>query len=349
MPDDQPAEYLLFLDNLLSRSERLPKGTPETFGATPLDRVATLAQQLELAISLQALTLDAPDDAPLFILDYIHRTFLSRFHSRAEANEENYMTSLRPKSDFADNPVIEAMVHRAELGQASPTEILITRQLLGIRSVELACLTHPHGAQIEMLDHMRDAVKAHVEGFGGEYYKEPETRYRVKEVIKEEVDGVMHIRGLLMTRKRTLGMTQDGTIIRERSSFVLRTDQMSVLTDDEISKIAEVDTTSDTWQDDMVRAARLDEVVATLLDMDEFSYAMPISSTIYAYNPNTADLIAKRQSEETYRRRKAFANEWPTIGAAWGLEDIEPSHQFAGSSMLYVGPSIQPEDEDDTF
>ena len=39
----------------LAASHELPKGEPNTYGATPLDRMVTLQQQLELARELQAI------------------------------------------------------------------------------------------------------------------------------------------------------------------------------------------------------------------------------------------------------------------------------------------------------
>lgn len=345
------SEHHLFVDNILLRAETLPKGEPETFGATPLDRVATLSQQLELATSLQVYTLkDIPETIPLDIIDYIHRTFLKRFHGRAEANEENYTTSLTSKEAYADSPKLQKMFQNTEVGSASPTEILLTRQLLGIRSAELACLTHPYGSRIEMLDEMRSAVKTHVEGFGGTYYQNPETRYRVKEIIWNESDQLdteteKQMRGLLMTRKRILGQTLDGTIIRERSSFVLRTDPDGVLSEDERSSLSQVELKSKTWQDDLVKAAHLDEIAALFLEENEYSLAIPISSTIYAYNLETTQLVEEKIIQERAKRREAFARTSPMLAAAaWGGRlseegvDLEFGDEANRSHIYYVGP-----------
>jgi len=340
---------VLYIDNLLAASERIPHGEPLTFGATPLDRIRTLKQQLDLGVSLQAFTMNGlPDDVPLPTIDYVHRTFMKRFHGRSEANEENYMTALHTKEEFTDDPTLLAMIDRGELGHASPTELLIIRQLLGIRSVELACLTHPYGGdRIKMLPTMREAVREHVEMFGGNYCDEPETRYRVKEVIGLDEGDDSFRNGLLMTRKRTLATLYDGTVIRERSSFVLRTDENSLLTADDIDALKSVDLKSPTHEDQLVTAAHLDEMVSMLLDMDEHSLAIPIATTIYAFNPETAEKIRERDQALLEARRAEFMKQYPMIAAAMNgarahaATTPDKVFEIEDGGILYVGPKQQ--------
>lgn len=340
--EHNPVVHHLFVDNILARAEALPKGGPFTYGATPLDRTATFSQQLELATVLRKFTLsDLPEEVPLETIDYIHRTFLERFHGRAEANEENYTTALVPKETYADKPGILSLFEKAELGTASPTEILITRNLRGIRSAELACLTHPYGARIEMLDEMRSVVQDHVEGFGGTYYDTPETRYRVKEVVWSEDESEDRMLGLLMTRKRTLGQILDGTIIRERSSFLLRADEGGFLTDKDLEQLESVDLSSKTWQDDLVQVARLDEIAAFLLDNDEHTLAIPISSTIYGYNLDATRQIEERDATEKQHSREKFATEFPNLAKArWDQTEVEVEVDGGIQRIHYVGPKL---------
>jgi hypothetical protein len=323
------------------KAKELPCGEPMTYGATPLDRMTTLQQQLELAINLQELTYrDIPDDVPLEIIDYVHSTFVSRFHSRGEANEENYMTSLSKGEEYDQD--VQAMFERGEHGKASASELLLTRYLRGIRSVELACLTHPYGKRIDpLLAEMRSTVQQHAELLGGVYFDEPETRYRVKEILSFDNGEKRFDKGLLMTRKRTLGYMPDGTVIRERSSFVLRLDNQSPFTEAEIEALSNVDLSRPDWQDELVKVGNLNNVVAMLLEMDEYSLAIPISTTIYAYNLETARVIEERNAKELARRRAKFAREHPFLSAAMKLE-LNNKVTEERNGMYYVGPSEPP-------
>jgi len=316
------------------------KGDPLTWGATPLDRMSTLQQQLELVINLQELTYrDIPDDVDMEIIDFVHTTFASRFHGRAEANEENYMTALNTTDTVFNQDTLD-MFERGRHGHALPAELLATRKLKGIRSVELACLTHPYGKRIdEYLEKMRESVKAQVEYMGGSYFDEPETRYRVKEIVGYEKGEEKFDKAVLMTRKRTLGTMPDGTVIRERSSFVMRLDTKMPLTDAERTALADVDLTKPDWQDKLVEAGELDKLADILLLMNEYSLAIPIATTIYAYNPETARLIEERDARELAERKLLFAKEHPIIAAAMNGDDKKLRVAEFRGDMFYFGPA----------
>jgi len=314
------------------------KGEPLTYGATPLDRMTTLQQQFELLDAFRPLTThNIPDDIPMEIIGYVHTTLPSRFHSRGEANEDNYVTALYSNSEFSLEE--REMFKRGELGQASPSELLLIRQLKGIRSVELACLTHPYGEdRIKMLPEMREVVREHVEFMGGTYEENPENRYRVKEIIGYEKGHEQFDKGVLMTRKRTIGRMPDGTIIRERSSFVLRLDDEMPIMQSEREALGDVDLSAPDWQDNLVKAGKLDEIADVLLEMDEFSYAIPISSTIYAFNPEIARIIKERDEDTTAKKHIAFADEFPEIAAVMQLKPSANHITRNENNMLFVGP-----------
>jgi len=314
-PERQPEHMdAVIIHGLLEAASDLPYGSPETYGPPPLDRMATLLDQINLASAIRERTRrECPKDVPINIVWYVDDTFMRRFHSRSEANEDNYVNALYPKEMFADNPELQEVFLKAELAKASPTELLITRKVRGIRGVALASLTHLYGNGIEMLDDMRSAVQSHVELFGGTYHEDTKTRYRVKEIIGLKNGDASLRRGLLMTRKRTLATLPDGTIIRERSSFVLRTDEASIFTDEDILKLKSVDLSNPRYQDELVAAAQLDETVATLLESNEFSQAIPLATTIYAYNPETAARIRVRDEALRLARREKFLAEAPTL------------------------------------
>jgi len=339
-PEMQKSTELYDLSTFFDDIKAFDKGDPLTWGATPLDRMSTLQQQLELVIDLQEFTYrHIPDDIDMEIIDFVHTTFAARFHGRAEANEENYMTSLNA-TDAVFSPEIIEMFIRGEHGHALPAELLLIRELKGIRSVELACLTHPYGTRIEeYLEVMRKSVKDQVEFMGGSYYDEPETRYRVKEIIGYAKGEEKFDKGVLMTRKRTLGVMPDGTIIRERSSFVLRLDDIMPVTDEERKALESVDLKSEDWQDELVRAGKLDLLADILTKMNEYSLAIPIATTIYAYNPNTALLIEDRDARKLAEDKALFAKEYPIIAAAMNSDEERLRVAEFHGDMLYFGPA----------
>ena len=347
-PEMHKSTELFEVSALLAQARELPQGTPLTYGATPLDRMATLQQQLELVKTLQVLTYhNIPDNVPMEIVDYVHTTFTKRFHNRAEANEENYMTSLYkdvPEAEYS--PEILNMFKRGEYGQASPSELLLTRELRGIRSVELACLTHPYGERIkDELPEMREVVQSHVKLLGGTYFKDPETRYRVKEIVGYERGEEKPDKAVLMTRKRTLGAMPDGTIIRERSSFVLRLDDRSAVTEDEREAMKRVNLKQPDWEDALVKAGNLDAIAEILLKANAFPWAIPISSTIYAFNTETARAIEERDAVELARRRALFAKQSPIVAMA--MENNEGYLKVVAedrNGLFFVGPETASEE-----
>lgn len=331
---------LLFVENILARAHHLPQGEPGTYGATPLNRLTTLNQQVELGYKLQRLTTHIDKNTPMEIAAYVHDTFLSRFNKRGEANEHNYISALHTKDEFNDNPILMGVFERAELGLASPSELLITRQVLGIRSVELACLTHPYGDERlnEFLEPMREAVEAHVELFGRAYTPDPEPRYRVKEVVLPTDDATFAM-GLLMTRKRKLATLSDGTIVRERSSFVLRLTDNPLIDEACLVALRSVDPKDKDFQSKMVEVARLDEIVSGLLEMDEFDLAIPLSTTIYAYNPATAKSIKERDYQQFLEKRAVNEPFHPELSAARRAFEMAGKYvEVEEGGMLYVGP-----------
>lgn len=275
----------------LERIRDAPKGEMSTYSATPLDRVATLTQQLDLRVDLQEPTYrNIPNDAPFEVYAYIHSLFIQRFNKRGEANEENFITSLH-YGDYREclDPEVVEIVDRARFGHASPAELLLVREQLGIRSIELACQSHPYGTNIEMLDEMRFAIEYAVSLYGGEYFEEPETIYCVKEAIDEIDDMPDFTNGVLMTRKSTLGVLDDGTVIKERSSFVLRTDEASGF-DQTIIKRLQAELIKDPaidWMEWLIKEGNLDMIAADLLDNNDFLRAIPVSTTAYAFHSET--------------------------------------------------------------
>lgn len=308
-------------DELLALIVESPKGDYLTYGATPLDQIATLHQQETIQTELKKLTYRVPDSVPLEIASYVHDTFSKRFQARQEANNENFVTRLvRDYETTLDPPSIE-IVDRARIGLASPSELILVRDMLGIRSIELACLTHPYGDRIKegMLDEMRAVVNTAVELYDGELYENPTRRYRIKDVVGDDDTNLLingEAPGLLMTRKRTIAQLADGTIIRERSSFVLRIDRASklreLLSDTEIETLIGIKTLSGDEQESALESYR--ELIESLLDGNNFlDEAIPISTTIYAFNRETVDKVLARSHQRAIENEHFLVSNNPRV------------------------------------
>lgn len=353
----QDSSLYQITDSLLETVSAAPAGRPETYGATPLNHAAAYKQQLSLRNNLaELLEDDIPEGVPDAIIEYMKDTFVSRFIRRGTANHENYLSALRTREEISDDPFIQAMVERAELGHASPSELLVVQQLMGIRSVELACLTHPYGKKIELLEPMRESVRENIELLGGEFYEDPEARYRVKGFAGEFGD---YSQGVLMTRKRIIGNMPDGTIVCERSSFVLRLDDESAVSQESVAAItaavAKLGPMSTDWQNEAVVAGNLDEITNHLLGNNIFAQAIPVSTTIYAYNLETAQQIKDREQHEKALRReedqRIIETNYPSLLEA--IQSARLEREMGNRAvkdidgMLYVGfPTVDTEDGD---
>lgn len=312
-------ELAASMDVLIDLAACNAKGKPDTFGATPLNQSSTIHQQADLMHELSVYAEYAPEDVPKEVAEFVRQTFRDRFVARGVANDENFHTSLLSKRYYADNNNALRLIDRAEEGSASPAELLLVRQLLGIRSVELACLTHTYGRRLKegLLDQMRSTVMSGVLLMGGEYHKDTNPVLRIKDVILNNVDkddmpkvytmsnkeriGIAEqfggIAGILITRKRHLGTMSDGTVIKERSSLILRADEQGMVTKNDLERLTQCAT--DGWEDSALQDTQLDKLVLELMDMNEFSYAIPISTTIYAHNEETAKMVSAKQAENT--------------------------------------------------
>ena len=144
-------------------------GEPLTWGATPL-----LSWHGETAIQqagvhealLQRAEYAAPDTLPDEIKNFILTLITSRFSDRAQLNYESYAEKL-VKDDNGLSPSIINMLRLAEIGKASPVQLLEVFHAYKFGSIELARLTHPHGSSVEYLSAMRGAVAEAVVQCGG--------------------------------------------------------------------------------------------------------------------------------------------------------------------------------------
>jgi hypothetical protein len=304
------SEYLytprLQLDaKLLTEINQAPRGNAFTHGATPLDKLISMGSQEEVIARLLEYASVYPDHIPKRISRYAHRTLYKRFLGRADANDENFTTRVIQDYEAVLEPYLIEMVERAKRGNASPAELLVVRDVLGIRSIELACLTHtfgearvPYATMGDALEDMRGTVRYAVEILDGTYYDEPEnTRFRIKEAIGDApgLEAPEDTPGLLMTRKRDLGELPDRTVVRERSSFILRIDPESkfyrMFGPEAIEKLKSTRLLPGKEQE--LALEEFEPVIAALIALNDFEEAVPISSTIFAFNEETTLVVEK--------------------------------------------------------
>jgi len=306
---------------LMALVGQLPSGDALTYGATPLNQVVTLEQQYHTRLDLRKGVFLLPDGVPLAIASYATHTFDNRFFGRGSANNENFFSALRFTEIESFDDETRKMIERGELGHASPGELILIRDLLGIRSVELACLTHPYGENIDpYLTDMRKSVRKAVVLLGGEWHQDPTPVFSVKESVDEfgEVQNLNELdvpSGILMTRKRDLATLPDGSMIRERSSFVVRTDKDSelykLLGPEAMKQLSEIQNLPSDQA--ALQFALFEPFIKELLDNDKWTEAIPISTTIYDFNKETERLVELALEQVKADRKRYFDEHNPSI------------------------------------
>lgn len=243
---------------------------------------------------------------PESIQQYVANSFHSRFTGRVMANCDNYDRRVKKDHEGVSDEVI-AMFENALTGTASPAELLYVRQVYGIASAELGCITLPYGKGMAMLDEMRDSVSQAILLLGGEILSD-NRRFAVKsaDLAPAKVDG-HPIDALLMTRKRDIGEMQDGTIVRERASFILRIDEASRFNQKLAAKIGSIDIHAKDWESKVGEIGELPAIASASLDANDFAAAIPLSATIFAFNPEQAAEIKREQALEENRKKLAIA------------------------------------------
>ena len=103
----------LSLFELAELAEQASKGELDTYGATPLDHQLAAKQQVGVLEGLRGLASDdVPDETPVEIKDYMEDIFEARFHSRGQANFDNFITALNRNDVPAE---LEGAVERARM------------------------------------------------------------------------------------------------------------------------------------------------------------------------------------------------------------------------------------------
>lgn len=320
---EQPYEASIELtDELLAEIEAALRGSDVTFGATPFDMIfAAASQQAVLQNRLELFNKSQPD-IPTVIIDYARNTFVKRFWQRLKANDENLMTSLIFRGECDVDERILPMIERGKSGDASPAELMLLRNLLGTRSLEVACLSHPNGEGIEQLDDMRLAVKEAVLILGGEYDDNPTPRYSMKEVIYDK-DGTAV--GVFMTRKRDIGLLPDETVIRERFSFILRIDELSDFRErfggervEEFIRVSSLDKAAS-----QIALQPFNDTISLFLENNNKTQVNPSSTTIYAFNQKVAELLLQLNIKPEYEAYEPVESSYNPVQAEAKMNELQ--------------------------
>ncbi len=285
-----------------------------TWGNTPF---YSSPEQYEVYKKLtERIITSAPEGTPDVIQDYVLMHFMSRFYKRQDRNSNSYDDRLNYYSALSE--ISSSTLDVALAGDcARPIDLLVLRDELGMPSIELARLTHPYGKDMDELPEMKAAVGYAVETLGGEICLGDEcTTYSVDGAHVRNMSSGNAEAGFLVKRKKLVGTLPDGTIIIERSSYFLRIDNKSRL--DQIiaqsmrnvvtqtmsggivenMRVLNVYETKD-WQAQLAEFGNLNELMPFLLKDGEFKdVAIPLSTTIYAYNLDRVEAVAKRTTKD---------------------------------------------------
>jgi len=311
-------------------------------GADKGDEINVPAMQALIASTLIERASTPPEwqQVPEDLRQVVITSYGSRQLNRTMANLNNFA---RRNHDYVPTPTEQRMIDRGVIGVASPAELAYIRHILDIPSVELASLTHPYGKEIEHLNDMRRAVAETVYLLGGEFaegddalpeyqirfhdsamkshesepLRPPATCERFEDGSKLIHDynetkrrSMLRVQdGVIMTRKRKIGELIDGTVISERTSFILRIDEASGFDQEVAARMRDVEfDNGPEAKQKLWEVGNLSEIVPTLLYSNNMQGTIPLSSTIYASNNESferakqRDELAKRYEEQKYRR-----------------------------------------------
>lgn len=241
--------------------------------------------------------------------DYVSLIYFSREANRKTKNVQSYRNSLPlgPEGELNLPGDIITMNHRMIAGRAAPNEIRQVRKARKMGSAELAKLTHIYGYRLEHIDAMRADVLGEVEASGGVIHKNPVEEYSI---IAAD-NAITHVNklsfALTMTRVRHLATIGDAKDI-ERSSFIVLLNNQSRLDPDLIEKLKSVEIQGGpedpsreptAWVRSMMDFGLADEVKKHL-DSNDFETIVPMSTTIFEYDPKViAEIRSMPRTEES--------------------------------------------------
>lgn len=239
-----------------------------------------------------------PDYLPSPIIEHVEMNIMARFYQRAADSHNGRDARLKKDFEGVDSDIAR-YYRKGEKGHATPYQLLRVRSEFGFRSIELARLTHPYGRHIEKLEPMRRAVMVGLKALNAHFFDENELELHALVGDNGLTYSPAIQNSLLMTRERRLAQLDDHTQIKERSSFILRIDAASDFDQELADKIRSTNVASPTWERRVMAVGQLNEVVPPLLTENNFATAVPISTTIYAYNRITEGLTELNATKRT--------------------------------------------------
>ena len=311
-------------DRLMSDISSNSRGELDTWGAMPPDSFSYdlhLQKQRRDIYNWRAELIDKhrPSWMSDSLFKYVQFAFINQLNTIKMANYNNFCT--RKNSDI-DNlkPDERNMFDKMMQGGASPAELLYLRNILGIDGIELGCVTHPYGERIDYLTPMRESVNQAADIFDGKDINK--TRYKVV-----NTDVILHpaneqiSEAYYMTRVKDIAQIFDDTIIRERSSFIVRVDKESNFNQSLAERIRNVDLHDKnnfikrkrklTIFPVILEHTRAVKEVENSLNNNDFETVIPLLTAVYASNDgeNKDDQEVINDQKRIIRAKKSLANE----------------------------------------
>lgn len=290
---------------------------PDTWAASPIDPFATeeirasqykVCNALEQRARKSAKKLGLPAD----LQEYLAIDTLQRFHYESSLNQQSFNARLVESLEDFPLELLSAFDHSFK-ADALPGEIIDVAEELGMPSFEAGKLSHIGGEEIEQLEVMRTAISNEIVRRGGVLFDDDHNHLSL-------VNGdVFMMRSqssnyLSMVRSRHIGGLPSGALIREKSQFILRIDRDSDFDRDIANQIrGDIQVSVRKKDEDMDGAQHYTEwldkkirhipgfldAVNEALESNRFDIAIPLSTTIYGYNPEI-----KQQSDYLVAERK---------------------------------------------
>lgn len=290
------------LQDIYEQTRLNKKGLPLTWGATPLAySPAIMAQQRTVKQEIQKLfdLRHRPTNISPEVADYIIDLNLARTIRREIKNTDSYIYRGNDQLTQPEFTKFDELVERALMGQAAPAELLFLAHILQIPTIELASLTHPYSQRIELLEEMRSAVEEAVYIMDGTITPSGDVTYAIKGSDNPHRPDA--IRALHMTRKRSIGNTNDQTNVMERSSFVVLVDKLDLSVAAAIRAVPYQDNPN--WSTRVFKASKLQHVVPQLLAENHYDIAIPVSTTVVAINNELQRQLMTEAAKASKRKR----------------------------------------------
>lgn len=301
------------------------RSTERPYEPTPLflnlvkDRQAVIRNQM-----IDILENRRPDYIGDELYSFIEIIYMSRDANRDVKNAESYGNRLF-EEDTIENTLIRDAIERAKYGTAGADELFVVAQSLGMSSIELAKLTHIYGYRLEHIGNMRQEVARSIELNDGEVFYGDDSResFTLIGFDRTITDSNRPYHGLVMRRKRVVGCV-DNYDVYERSSFVVNLDQESgtklspellkYLKGYEVNAANEKNVNGKPiWSEDIMKTSSLRKEVKKCIDNNDLVSVVPISTTVYAYNPEIEELQRIREEERRLKSREEFEQSAPGI------------------------------------